>query len=217
MDQSVISRPRAVADSVFGPGHLGELTQIVSFDLVDAALAATRSVQRRVRTLPSRVVVYLLLAGALFEQIGYRQVWARLVSGLDTAVVATPSTSALSQALRRVGPDALRALFDLLAGPAAGAVLHRWHLDAARVRCTADRVIDADGVMNRPPPRYPPISASCHCLVSVIWTSDAILSSRIVRSWANAASKPFPVDRQLPRYAPNTMTLSRPTSTNSSG
>ncbi|MGV9666912.1 IS4 family transposase [Nocardia niigatensis] len=124
MDQSVISRPDAVADSVFGPGHLGELTQIVSFDLVDAALAATRSVQQRVRALPSRVVVYLLLAGALFEQIGYRQVWARLVSGLDGPAVATPSTSALSQALRRVGPRALRALFELLAGPAAGAL--RW-------------------------------------------------------------------------------------------
>jgi hypothetical protein len=112
-----------VAEGAFAPGHLGELTQIVSFDLVDAALEATRSVQRRVRVLPSRVVVYVLLAGVLFEQIGYRQVWARLVSGLD-GPVAAPCTSALSQALRRVGVAPLRALFDLVAGPGAGAV--RW-------------------------------------------------------------------------------------------
>ena len=45
------------------PGHLGELTRIVAFDLVDAALENTRATQRRVRVLPSRVVVYLLLAG----------------------------------------------------------------------------------------------------------------------------------------------------------
>jgi hypothetical protein len=113
-----------VAEGVFAPGHLGELTQIVSFDLVDAALAAAGAVQRRVRVLPSRVVVYVLLAGALFEQIGYRQVWARLVSGVGGPVAPAPSTSALSQALRRVGVGALRALFDLVAGPGAGGV--RW-------------------------------------------------------------------------------------------
>ena len=86
----------------FAPGHLGELTRIVSFDLVDAALENTRAVQHRVRVLPSRVVVYLLLAAALFTEIGYQQVWARLVSGLDPATAARPGSSALSQALRRV-------------------------------------------------------------------------------------------------------------------
>ncbi|MBF6302972.1 transposase domain-containing protein, partial [Nocardia amamiensis] len=52
---------------MFAPGHLGELTRIVSFDLVDAALESAGAVQSRVRLLPSRVVVYLLLAGALFS------------------------------------------------------------------------------------------------------------------------------------------------------
>lgn len=106
------------------PGHLGELTQIVSFDLVDAALENTRATQQRVRILPSRVVVYLLLAAALFAEIGYRQVWARLTAGLEPAAVATPGSSALSQALRRVGVAPLRELFTLLRGPAVGAA--RW-------------------------------------------------------------------------------------------
>lgn len=109
----------------FAPGHLGELTRIVSPDLVDAALEATRTTQRRVRVLPSRVVVYLLLAAALFAEIGYQQVWARLVAGLDPADVARPGSSALSQALRRVGVAPLRELFTLVRGPAAGAP--RWH------------------------------------------------------------------------------------------
>lgn len=50
--------------------------------MVDAALAETGRVQARVRDLPSRVVVYLLLAAALFAEGGYRQVWARMVAGL---------------------------------------------------------------------------------------------------------------------------------------
>jgi hypothetical protein len=115
-----------VASGRFAPGHLGELTQIVPFEMVDEVLASTRRVQARVRDLPSRVVVYLLLAAALFSEMGYGQVWARLVAGLDGAegVVASPSSSALCQARRRVGVAPLRALFDLLAGPPVGAP--RW-------------------------------------------------------------------------------------------
>ncbi|MEY8014951.1 transposase domain-containing protein [Mycobacterium servetii] len=123
--QSVICPAAPGQQGPFAPGHLGELTRIVSFDLVDAALENTGGMQRRVRVLPSRVVVYLLLAAALFAEIGYQQVWARLVAGLDPATVATPGSSALSQALRRVGVAPLRELFTLLRGPAVGAA--RWH------------------------------------------------------------------------------------------
>jgi hypothetical protein len=123
-DQCVITRVSTVARGRFAPGHLGELTRIVPFEMVDEVLVSTRRVQGRVRDLPSRVVVYLLLAGGLFSELGYRQVWARLVSGLHGLSVSMPSSSALAQARRRVGVAPLRALFTLLAGPAAGTV--RW-------------------------------------------------------------------------------------------
>lgn len=113
-----------VAAGPFAPGHLGELTRIVPFEMVDAALESARAVQVRVRDLPSRVVVYSLLAGGLFAGIGYRQVWARMISGLGGLAVADPGSSALAQARRRVGVAPLRELFHLLAGPAAGAA--RW-------------------------------------------------------------------------------------------
>jgi hypothetical protein len=109
-----------VAAGRFAPGHLGELTQIVPFEMVDAVVAETGAEQVRVRRLPSRVVIYLLLAGALFAGCGYRQVWGHLVTGLDGLDVPPPSASALAQARRRVGPAPLAALFELLAGPAAG-------------------------------------------------------------------------------------------------
>jgi hypothetical protein len=113
-----------VAAGRFAPGHLGELTQIVSFDLVDAALESARAVQSRVRDLPSRVVVYLLLAGCLFTEIGYGGVWAKLTSGLVGLPVAAPGSSAMSQARRRIGSAPLRELFGLLAGPGSGGA--RW-------------------------------------------------------------------------------------------
>ena len=117
---SRLVRVVTVAGGRFAPGHLGELTQIVPFEMVDAALVETGRVQARVRALPSRVVVYLLLAAALFAECGYSRVWARLVAGLDGLDVATPNPAALAQARRRLGAAPLAALFDQLRGPAAG-------------------------------------------------------------------------------------------------
>lgn len=128
-DQCVITRQVTVAGGVFAPGHLGELTQIVPFEMVDQALAATGTTQARIRVLPARVVVYLLLAGCLFAELGYRQVWHKLTAGLGSLPVASPGDNALWQARARLGAAPLRWLFDLLRGPAtaitAGPV--RWH------------------------------------------------------------------------------------------
>jgi hypothetical protein len=61
-----------VSAGVFAPGHLGELTQVIPFDLVDGVLADTRAAQRRLRLLPSRVGVYFMLVLGLFPGKGYR-------------------------------------------------------------------------------------------------------------------------------------------------
>jgi hypothetical protein len=124
VDQSAITRAVTVAGGRFAPGHLGELTQQVPFEMIDAVLEETRRVQRRVRDLPARVVVYLLLAGCLFEGLGYCQVWRRLAAGLGGLPVAAPASSAMTQARRRLGPGPLRELFFLLRGPSPHAA--RW-------------------------------------------------------------------------------------------
>jgi hypothetical protein len=117
LDKSVISRVVTVAGGRFAPGHLGELTQQVPFEMVDAVLAETCRGGRRIRDLPARVVVYLLLAGCLFAELGYPQVWRKLTAGLEGLPVADPAASAMTQARRRLGPGPLRALFFLLRGP----------------------------------------------------------------------------------------------------
>jgi hypothetical protein len=117
--QSVITHTITVAGGRYAPGHLGELTQHLPFEMVDQALAATRTTQSRLRELPPRVVVYLLLAGCLFPEIGYPGVWRKLTAGLAGLPVVSPTASGLCQARHRIGAAPLRWLFDLLRGPAA--------------------------------------------------------------------------------------------------
>ncbi len=116
---ATITRTVIVAAGRFAPGHLGELTPIMPFELVDAVLSETRTVQRRLRDLPSRVGVYFLLAMCLFPEVGYRLVWAKLTAGLSGIPVVRPSTKALRDLRRRLGSTPVRALFEVLAGPLA--------------------------------------------------------------------------------------------------
>jgi hypothetical protein len=112
-----ITRTITVAAGVFAPGHLGELTQVVPFDLVDAVLAETGARERRLRALPSRAGIYFLLALGLFPRRGYRGVWAALTAALGGLGLAAPSPKALRDLRRRIGIVPVKALFEVLAGP----------------------------------------------------------------------------------------------------
>ena len=115
-EKSVITRSVEVAGGVYAPGHLGELTQVIDFDLVDAVVQETGTRQKRLRLLPSRVVVYFVLALAVFEDCSYRATWAKLTAGLAGLPLVRPSVSSLTRARHRVGPAPLRRLFETLAG-----------------------------------------------------------------------------------------------------
>jgi hypothetical protein len=116
---TTITRAVTVAAGVFAPGHLGELTQFLPFELVDDVLAQTRTVQRRLRDLPSRVGVYFVLALGMYPRLGYARVWAKLTAGLQGLPVARPSEKALRDLRRRLGPAPVKALFEVVAGPLA--------------------------------------------------------------------------------------------------
>jgi hypothetical protein len=116
---TTITTTITVAAGVFAPGHLGELTWQVPFELADAVLEETRAGQQRLRVLPSRVGIYFVLALGLFPALGYGGVWAKLTAGLEGLPLACPSVRALRDLRRRLGPAPLKALFEVLAGPAA--------------------------------------------------------------------------------------------------
>jgi hypothetical protein len=112
-----VTRSITVAAGAFAAGHLGELTRIVPFELVDAVLEETRARERRLRVLPSRVGVYFLLAMCLFPRPGYLGVWGKLTAALDGLGLAAPSPRALRGLRRRIGAAPVKALFEVLAGP----------------------------------------------------------------------------------------------------
>ena len=116
---TTITRAVTVAAGVFAPGHLGELTQYLPFELVDDILEQTRTVQRRLRDLPSRAGVYFMLALGMFPRLGYARVWGKLTAGLAGLDLPSPSEKALRDLRRRLGPAPLRALFEVVAGPLA--------------------------------------------------------------------------------------------------
>lgn len=111
------SRPITTAAGVYAPGHLGELTQYLPFELVDDVLSETKTVQRRLRDLPSRVGVYFVLALVLFPRLGYARVWGKLTAGLTGLELRSPSEKALRGLRRRLGPAPFKALFEVVAGP----------------------------------------------------------------------------------------------------
>src|SRR5215831_13630776 len=116
---TTVTRAVTVAGGVFAPGHLGELTRYLPFELVDDVLAQTRTVQRRLRALPSRAGVYFVLALGLFPHLGYARVRGKLTAGLAGLGLPAPSEKALRDLRRRIGPAPLKALFGVIAGPLA--------------------------------------------------------------------------------------------------
>jgi len=95
--------------------------------------------EQRARRLPAHVVVYFVIAMAIFRD-GYEEVLRKLVGGLrflgnwrDDWVV--PTTGAVSQARERLGEAPMRELFDRIAVPLAragtsGGWLRSWRLVA---------------------------------------------------------------------------------------
>jgi len=112
-----VTRTITVAAGPFAPGHLGELTRIVPFELVDCLIDDARVREKRVRDLPSRAGVYFLLAMCLFPQAGCLAAWGKLTAGLDGLAVPSPSGKGLRDLRRRIGTAPVKALFEMLAGP----------------------------------------------------------------------------------------------------
>src|SRR6266568_2294915 len=117
----MVTVPRlvTVAAGVFAPGHLGELTRYLPFELVDDVLETAGAAQRRMRMLPSRVGVYFLLAMTLFPGLGYLRVWDKLSAALEGLGLPRPSEKALRDLRRRIGAAPVKVLFETIAVPLA--------------------------------------------------------------------------------------------------
>jgi hypothetical protein len=103
---------------------IGVLTRVFPPELVDAVVAEAGRAERRHRLLPARVVVYYVLAMALFGQASYEEVMRQLTEGLSWASGwqrswAVPSKAAIFRARQRLGVEPLELLFAAAAVPLA--------------------------------------------------------------------------------------------------
>ena len=121
---TTITHAVTVAAGVFAPGHLGELTQYLPFELVDDVLEQTRTVQRRLRAALAGRGVLRARAGRCSRGLGYARVWGKLTAGLAGLDLPRPSEKALRDLRRRLGPGAAEGAVrggGRAAGPAAHA------------------------------------------------------------------------------------------------
>ena len=105
-----------------GQVNIGVLTQFVPPDLVERAIAGrTLDKSRRAGPLPMGFAVYFELALALFAGNSYEGVAADLVGSIPSLCEGVPAKSALLGARRRLGEEAMRAVFEhVVAAPVAG-------------------------------------------------------------------------------------------------
>jgi hypothetical protein len=117
---------------------LGVVAKTFPRAAVEAALAATGTASRRQRDLPAHVVVYYVIALALYMHASYREVLRCLLEGVQwllgpDARVKVTGKSGISQARTRLGWQALQRLHDEIVHPIAtpdtkGAWYRTWRL-----------------------------------------------------------------------------------------
>lgn len=117
---------------------LGVLAKTFPRSRIDDVLTQTGRGSRRQRELPAHVVVYYVIALALYMQVSYREVLRCLLEGLQwkagpTAAPKVTGKSGISQARTRLGWTPLKTLYDQLVGPIAlpqtrGAWYRTWRL-----------------------------------------------------------------------------------------
>jgi hypothetical protein len=117
---------------------LGVLAERIPLPAVHDALRREGRHSRRHRRLPAHVVVYYVIALALYMEVSYGEVLRCLVEGLrwlglPVTQLRQTGRSAISQARTRLGFEPLKLLYEELVGPIAtektrGAHYRNWHL-----------------------------------------------------------------------------------------
>jgi Insertion element 4 transposase N-terminal/Transposase DDE domain len=115
-----ISAPSSLADAI----GVGTLTRLVPRELVDEAVLSLGRQEQRKSKLPARVVVYSVMALALFYSDGYEEVMRKLADGLQYIGTwrkewEVPSASGLCRARQRLGPEVMRELYERVSVPCA--------------------------------------------------------------------------------------------------
>jgi hypothetical protein len=117
---------------------LGVVAKFFPREKVDAVLERTGRASVRERDLPAHVVVYYVIALALYMRSSYREVLRCLLEGVQwlldpSASIKVAGKSGISQARSRLGSEPVKALYEAVVVPIAqtktqGAWFRQWRL-----------------------------------------------------------------------------------------
>ncbi len=117
---------------------LGAIAKFFPAEKIHEVLKETNRASVRERDLPAHVVVYYVIALALYMRSCYREVLRSLLEGVQwllnpSAKVKVAGKSGISQARSRLGAEPLNKLYDAVVGPIAekrtkGAWYRQWRL-----------------------------------------------------------------------------------------
>ena len=104
---------------------LGVIAKYFPLEKVHAVLKKTGRASMRERDLPAHVVVYYVIALALYMRSSYREVLRCLLEGVQWLLnpslpVKVAGKSGISQARTRLGPEPLKQLYEAVVTPIAG-------------------------------------------------------------------------------------------------
>jgi hypothetical protein len=104
---------------------LGVITKFFPLDKIREVLQRTNSASKRERDLPAHVVMYYVIALALYMRSSYREVLRCLLEGVQwlldpSAQVTVAGKSGISQARTRLGAEPLKKLYEAVVLPIAG-------------------------------------------------------------------------------------------------
>jgi hypothetical protein len=182
---------------------LGVVAKTFPRPLIEDILRRTGRTSARERDLPAHVVIYYVIALALYMQTSYREVLRCLMEGAQWLADAEvdfngAAKSSISQARTRLGWEAVRLLHDEVVRPIAteatpGAFFRQWHLvsiDGSSLDLP-DELANQQAFGSRKPPAVkPPFHRSASfpwwrmertCSLAVAWRPTGSVRARWLR------------------------------------
>jgi hypothetical protein len=135
-----VSKVRHEGDRLTDLMNIGVLTTCFPLDQIHEVLRETSKESKRLRDLPAHVMMYYVVALALYRAEGSREVLRLLLAGLQAIVglgveVVPATKAAISRARSRLGMEPVKELYDRIVAPVAdaqtpGAFYNGWHVVA---------------------------------------------------------------------------------------
>lgn len=124
------------------------IERVISPEKIREAISSSNSIEERERSLPTHVIVVLVIAMSFWSNQGIVAVFKNLIAGLAETYIRlqirlkAPTSSSISEARQRVGPMVMTRLFELIVKPLAKPFTQGAFLNGLRLMAVDGTVFD---------------------------------------------------------------------------